>query len=196
MAGRGLGYWILSVLGGAVAGAVFGWVPTVGGNWPRFVYLGGGVIIFIALGGVPWIVLSRRWVWWLGSVIGAIVGVVAIGFTIIALFGLGLNICLDGSGCPPPPPFPSTENLVFFTLLIGLFGAGQALTLRGWSRKLGWFITSVIAGAVFGETLQVVSTIVGSNPATPGIGPSIGGGVACGAILGAGMLLLRRQAMT
>jgi len=124
------------------------------------------------------------------SALGALVG----GFTIIALFGLGLNICLDGSGCPQPP-FPSTENLVLFTVLIGLFGAGQALTLAGWSRKLGWFITSVIAGAVFGEGLQVVSTIVGANPAKPGIGPSIAAGIGCGAVLGAGALLLRQRAM-
>ena len=194
MARRGLGLWILSVLGGAVTGALFGWAPTVAVNWPRFAYLGGLVIISVALGGVPWIALSRRWVWWLGSTIGGIVGALVGGFTIIALFGLGLNICLDGSGCPQPP-FPSTENLVLFTVLIGLFGAGQALTLAGWSRKLGWFITSVIAGAVFGEGLQVVSTIVGANPAKPGIGPSIAAGIGCGAVLGAGALLLRQRAM-
>jgi hypothetical protein len=194
MARRGIGLWILSVLGGAIAGALFGWVPTVGNNWPRFAIVGALVTIFIALAAVPWIALGRHWVWWLGSAIGAIVGVAVGAFTVVALFGLGFNLCLDGSGCPQPP-FPSTENLVSFTVVIGLFGAGQALTLRGWSRKLGWFATSVIAGAVFGEGLQVASTIVGTNPAKPGIGLTIAAGIACGAVLGAGALLLRQRPM-
>ncbi len=183
IARRGLSLWILTVLGGAVAGALYGWVPTVGVNWPWFANLGASAIIFIALAAVPWIGLSRRWVWWLGSAIGAIVGVPVAVYTTFSLFGLGRN-----------PSIAPTENLVLFSLVIGLFGVGQALSLGGWSRKLGWLMTSLVAGAVFGAGFQVVSTIVGSNPATPTIGPSIVAGVGCGAVLGAGTLLLRRRA--
>lgn len=183
MARRGLGLFILSVLGGAAAGAMFGWVPTVAVNWPWFANLGASAIIFVTLAAVPWIGLSRRWVWWLGSAIGAIVSVPVGAYTSFSLFGLGRN-----------PSNAPTENLVLFSLVIGLFGAGQALSLGGWSRKLGWLITSVVAGAVFGEGLQVASTIVGSNPATPTIEPSIAAGIACGAILGAGTLVLRQRA--
>jgi len=190
MPNRELGFWILSASGGGLAGALIA-VPAVASNWPWYWVLSAGIIILVAFGVGPWMALGQRWAWWLGSAIGAIVGAIASGLTTVALFGLGLNLCFAGSGCPSQRPFPPTENLVGFSIFLGIVGMGQALTLRGWSRKLTWFITSVIAGAVFGEGLQIASTAFGLNPATPALGPSVAAGVGCGAILGAGALLLR-----
>ena len=144
-----LGLWILSVSGGAVAGAVLAGLVAVPSKWPWYGILGAAVTIFIAIAAVPWIALGRRWAWWLGSAIGAVVGVPASVYMTIALFGIN-----------------EEHLLVEFSILIGLFGAGQALTLRRWSRALTWFIASLLAGAVFGEGLQVASSIVGSNPST------------------------------
>lgn len=70
MPNRELGFWILSVLGGAVAGAVIGGVPMVASNWPWYANLGAGVIISVALGLGPWIALGQHWVWWLVTAIG------------------------------------------------------------------------------------------------------------------------------
>jgi hypothetical protein len=146
---------------------------------------------FVLFAIVPWLVLSRRWTWWLGSLIGAAAGLIVALVAAFSLFPAQLNICITSCNPSPPPPAPVLENLLLFTIVLGLFGAGQALSLRGAPGKLGWFFTSAAAGLAFAVVLQLGSQLVKVDPSTLPVGPALAAGAAAGAVLGSGSSLLR-----
>jgi len=151
----------------------------------------GLLAFFVLLAIVPWLSLSRRWSWCLGSLIGAAAGLIVALVVTFSFFPPQLNICFTSCSPSPPPPTPVLETLLLFTIMFGLLGVGQALSLKGAPRKLGWFFTSAAAGLAFAVVLQFGSQLVKVDPSTLSLGPATAAGIAAGAVLGAGSSLLR-----
>jgi len=194
MAASGFVVIISSIASGALAALALSFVAvstaTKSANAGPLALLG-LFAFFVLLAIIPWLVLSRRWTWWLGSLIGAAAGLIVALVITLSLFPAQLNICISGCNPSPPPSTPVLETLLLFTILLGLFGAGQALSLRGAPRKLGWFFTSAAAGLAFAVVLQLGSQLVKVDPSALPLGPATAAGVAAGAVLGGGSSLLR-----
>jgi len=143
MAASGFVVIISSIASGALAALALSFVAvstaTKSANAGPLALLG-LFAFFVLLAIIPWLVLSRRWTWWLGSLIGAAAGLIVALVITLSLFPAQLNICISGCNPSPPPSTPVLETLLLFTILLGLFGAGQALSLRSAPRK-PWFFS-------------------------------------------------------
>ena len=139
---------------------------------------------------VPWVALRPSWpFWWLGSYVGLIVGFVGSVYVldlrlrlITICFGIGAVGCQKTGG-------DGLAFLWFVVIALAAMGLLQALTVRGMTQKIGWFLTSLISAFVFPWGVVAAAIVLGQFP-NPQWNAGFLAGAAGGLVIGLGLAML------